>query len=102
MLAPIQDAVVAAQSDQISSADRAMTIRQSGRRLIQEITRSLLTVTQKSEALENANADITIMQSLDVPSRESRALAYIIRLIQRERTKIEKSVEVVRYLMSIQ
>jgi Bacterial cadherin-like domain/Bacterial Ig domain len=101
MLAPIQDAVVAAQSDQISSADRAMMMRQSGRRLMQEITRSLLSVTQKSEALENANTDITALQSLDAPSRESRALAYIIRLVQRERAKIEKSVEVITYIMTL-
>ncbi len=101
LISPIHDAVIEAQSDQISSADRAMTIRQSGRRLVQEITRSLLSVTQKSEALENANADITIMQSLDIPSRESRALTYILRLISREHVKIKQGVEVVKYLMSL-
>lgn len=101
-IAPIHDAVVEAQSDQISSADRAMAIRQSGQRLMHSITRSLiLSASQKSEVLQGAQSDLTTLRSLDVPSRESRALAYILRLISRERVKINQGVEVVKYLLSL-
>lgn len=102
LFAPIHDAVVSAQADQVSSVDRAQMIRQSGRQLIQNITRSLILLApQKSEALQGAYSDATTLQTLNVPSRESRALAYIIRIMQRERVKIEKSVEVMKYIMSL-
>jgi hypothetical protein len=102
LIAPIHDAVVSAQNDQVSSADRAMAIRQSGQRLIHGITLSLiLSAAQKSEALQGARSDVSVLQAVDVPSRESRALAYILRLMTRERSKIEKSVEVIRYIMSL-
>jgi hypothetical protein len=53
LIAPIHDAVVEAQNDQISSVERAMAIRQSGQRLMHSITRSLiLSAVQKSEALQ--------------------------------------------------
>lgn len=102
LIAPIHDAVVSAQNDQISSAARAIAIRQSGQRLIHGITLSLiLSAAQKSEALQGARSDVSVLQAVDVPSRESRALAYILRLMTRERSKIEKSVEVIKYIMSL-
>jgi Bacterial Ig domain len=102
LITPIRDRVIAAELDQISSIDRAMAIRQAGQSLMRSITRSLiLSASQKSETLSTAQTDLVSLQSADVPSRESRALDYIIRLIKRERSKIESGVEFIRYVMSL-
>ncbi|MFZ2255780.1 MAG: hypothetical protein WAW59_07870 [Patescibacteria group bacterium] len=66
------------------------------------LTRSLiLTSVEKSEALKSTESTLTGLHEEASPSRESRALAFILRLIKRERTKIEKSVNTVTYLMTL-
>ena len=55
------------------------------------ITRTIvLSALEKSEALASTEKKLSVLESTIVPSRESRALAYLIRIMKRERTKIEK------------
>ena len=91
-----------AKLDPESSRKRAVAIRQSGQKLMYSLTRSLiLTSIEKSEAIELAEENLSEVHSSITPSYESKALAYIIRLIKREKTKIKKGTTVVGYLLSI-
>jgi hypothetical protein len=70
--------------------------------MLYTLTRSvILESVEKAEALQDTEIDLNSINNTIETSRESRALEYIIRLISRERVKINQGVEVVKYLLSL-
>lgn len=66
------------------------------------LTRSIvLTAVEKAQAIKSAEAELSSMSNSVEPSRESRALNFIIRVMKRERAKIEKSLNTVTYIMTL-
>jgi VCBS repeat-containing protein len=99
---PIVQVIEEAKVDPESSKERAAAIRQSGQKLMYSLTRSvILTAVEKAQAIKSAEAELSSMSDSVEPSRESRALNFIIRVMKRERAKIEKSVNAVTYLMTL-
>lgn len=99
---PIVQVIEEAKVDPESSKERAAAIRQSGQKLMYSLTRSVvLTAVEKAQAIKSAEVELSSMSDSVEPSRESRALNFIIRVMKRERAKIEKSVNAVTYLMTL-
>lgn len=99
---PIVQVIEEAKVDPESSKERAAAIRQSGQKLMYSLTRSVvLTAVEKAQAIKSAEAELSSMSDSVELSRESRALNFIIRVMKRERAKIEKSVNAVTYLMTL-
>lgn len=53
------------------------------------------------DALSATASDIQSMNSIKVPTREFRSLSFIIRILKRERVKIEKGIDIITTIVSM-
>jgi len=100
MMLPIIEVVEAAKSDTKTSGERAVAIRQSWQKIMHTVARSMiLSSIEKSETLKATEKDIEKLQQETTLTRESRALSYILRLMRKERVKIERTLNILKTIL---
>ena len=89
---PIVTIVEKVKIDPVTSKERALAIRSAGQKFVRDITQSIiLESVVKAETMKSTQAQFEMMKpTIQSSSREYSALDFVIRLIKRERIKIEK------------